>query len=89
MCTAAHPCYPFTQVPKALLDEQDEPGECHLQPKIKVLYRGLHGLRNSVVQSASRKGNVISLNGISFNRILFPFVSVKPNLPASVNRQQH
>ena len=43
-----------------------------------------------LVLSANGNGNELPLNGIlfyriPFNRILFPFVSVKPNLPASVN----
>ena len=37
------------------------------------------------MQSANGNGNRIPVNGFPFNGVLFPFVSVKKNLPTSVN----
>ena len=37
-----------------------------------------------LVRSANRNGNGIRVNGISFNGIPFPFISVKKNLTSSL-----
>ena len=42
-----------------------------------------------LVRSVNESGNGVLLNRIWFNRIPFLFIYVKPNLPASINHQQH
>ena len=55
MRTAAHPCYPFTQVLKALLEQQDEPGERRLPPQCRYLIDADESELNSAAKAFAMK----------------------------------
>ena len=63
----------------------DVVGALELGLNTAVLVRGYTACRILLIQSANGNGNKIPLNGILFNGISFPLVSIKAYLPASIN----